>query len=150
VDEKERRVEMVQGYLETARNSREDAEQHLKAWRFSDSVRASQTCIELSVKSMYILLNVKFTPNHKLVETEYGQLVNKIPEDLSYLNFPRLLLFANFWAEFYTKAKYGLEILQVPPTKLFEKQEAELAMKHAQECYYAADQLRTRVVFYTD
>lgn len=150
MDDKDRRTEMVQGYLDTARNSKEDAKRHLETGYFSDSVRASQTRIELSAKSMYVLLEVKFTPDHKLVEVEYGQLMKKIPKDLGYVNFPRVLLFANFWAEFYTKAKYGLEILQVPPTKLFEKQEAELALKHAEECYYAANQLRTKVVFYTD
>lgn len=150
MDDKDRRTEMVQGYLDTARNSKEDAKRHLETGYFSDSVRASQTCIELSAKSMYVLLEVEFKRNHKLVEAEYRQLMEKIPQSLSYVNFPRVLLFANFWAEFYTKAKYGLEILQVPPTKLFEKQEAELALKHAKECYYVADQLRTRVVFFTD
>ncbi|HID30625.1 MAG TPA: HEPN domain-containing protein [Desulfobacterales bacterium] len=138
---------MVQGYLETARNSKKDAKQHLKELRFSDSVRASRMCIELSVKSMYILLEVEFKRDHRLDEAEYKQLMEKIPQNLSYVNFPRVFLFANFWAEFYTKAKYGLETLQVPPTKLFEKQEAELALEHAKECYYAADQLGIKIVY---
>ena len=138
---------MVQGYLHTAWNSKEDAKRHLETGYFSDSVRASQTCIELSAKSMYVLLEVEFKKNHKLVEAEYRQLMEKIPQSLSYVNFPRVLLFANFWAEFYTKAKYGLEKLQVPPTKLFERQEAELALKHAEECYYAGSQLRNKVLY---
>jgi hypothetical protein len=84
---------------------------------------------------------------HKLQEAEYEQLISKAPESLNYVNFPRVFLFANFWAEFYIKAKYGLETLQVPPDKLFEKEEAELALKHADECYYAASQLRDKVLY---
>ena len=147
---KEKRAEMAGGYLRTAYSSKDDAKRHLEAGHYSDSVRASQICIELASKSMYILLNVQFKTEHKLREAEYERLISEIPEGLNYINFSRVFLFANFWAEFYTKAKYGLETLQVPPDKLFEKGEAELALKHADECYYAASKLMRRVVSYTD
>jgi len=145
--DKEKRAEMAEGYLRTASRSKDDAERHRDAGHYSDSIRASQTCIELSVKSMYKLLDVEFRPDHRLQEAEYEQLMRKIPKDLNYIKFPRIFLFANFWAEFYTKAKYGLETLQVPPDKLFEKEEAELALKHADECYYAAYQLKNKVLY---
>jgi len=145
--EKKKGTEMAEGYLRTASHSKDDAERHLNAGHYSDSIRASQTCIELSGKSMYKLLDVEFRPDHRLQEAQYEQLMQKIPKDLNYINFPRVFLFANFWAEFYTKAKYGLETLQVPPDKLFEKGEAELALKHAGECHYAASQLRYKVLY---
>ena len=147
MSDKEKRAEMAEGYLRTAYSSKDDAKRHFEAGYYSDSVRASQICIELASKSMYILLNVQFKSEHKLQEAEYERLISKIPESLNYINFPRVFLFANFWAEFYTKAKYGLETLQVPPDKLFEKGEAELALKHADECYYAGSQLRNKVLY---
>jgi len=49
----------------------------------------------------------------------------------------------NFWAQFYNTAKYGLEAGYLAPAKdLFKREEAELAVKHAEECHSAASQLR--------
>ena len=68
-----------------------------------------------------------------------------IPEKLKHLDFPKLYLYSKFWLSFYTVAKYGLEKIGVGPEKLFEKEEAELALKHADKCYFAANQLRSYV-----
>ena len=43
-----------------------------------------------------------------------------------------------FWASFYTIAKYGNKQLEVSAAKLFQKEDAELALKHADEVYGAA------------
>jgi hypothetical protein len=53
------------------------------------------------------------------------------------------LFLVNFWAQFYSTAKYGLEAEYLAPARdLFKKEEAELAVRHAQECYDAASHLR--------
>jgi hypothetical protein len=61
------------------------------------------------------------------------------------LEFPKLYLYLKFWSTFYTVAKYGLEKIGVGPEKLFGKEEAELALKHADKCYYAASVLKSYV-----
>ncbi len=49
----------------------------------------------------------------------------------------------NFWAQFYITAKYGFEIEHLASAHdIFNKEEAELAVKHADECYRTASQLR--------
>jgi hypothetical protein len=48
-----------------------------------------------------------------------------------------------FWGQFYLVAKYGLEAGNLAAAKeLFEKQEAELAVQHAEECQRTATWLR--------
>jgi len=64
-----------------------------------------------------------------------------IPAQLKYLDLPKVYLYSKFWSQFYTVAKYGLEKLGVGADKLFEKEEAELALKHAERCEFAASQL---------
>lgn len=47
----------------------------------------------------------------------------------------------NFWAQFYITAKYGFEAEHLASARdLFNKEEAELALRHADECYRAASQ----------
>ena len=55
---------------------------------------------------------------------------------------PRLYLYSEFWHQFYTVAKYGDEELGIPSDKLFGREEAELALTHAKQCYSLADSLR--------
>ena len=61
-------------------------------------------------------------------------------------NFPRVLLLAKLWGNFYLVAKYGYEELGVGADKLFKKQDVELAHEHAGEAYsackLAVDELR--------
>ena len=53
-------------------------------------------------------------------------------------NYPRIYLLSKFWSHFYITAKYGLEKLKIGSDKLFKKEEADLALKHARECYNAS------------
>ena len=70
----------------------------------------------------------------KLLEKDFPKYFNK--DDI-----PRVLFLTYFWYNFYTLAKYGIEELNFPPNKLFTKEDAELALKHAKECVYIADKL---------
>ena len=53
----------------------------------------------------------------------------------------RVLFLTYFWNEFYTLAKYGIAELNFPPSSLFKREEAELAIKHAKECVSTANSL---------
>lgn len=59
-------------------------------------------------------------------------------------DLPRFLFLNNFWAQFYNVAKYGFEASYLARARdLFEHEEAELAVRHARECYEGATRLRS-------
>jgi hypothetical protein len=61
------------------------------------------------------------------------------------IHLPRLLLLAEFWGELYIVAKYRIqEGFLASARDLFERGEAELAIKHAEECSVAACVLRAQ------
>ena len=146
---------IAEGWIEKAGNQLQAAKEHLKSHtRYSEAVQASQECVELSVKSILALLGVEYPSTHGWDREQFskiakqvrdGQLMEKLStQNLSYaIRLPRLLLLANFWSQFYLPAKYGFEAGYLAPAQdLFDKQEAELAAQHAEECWRAALELR--------
>jgi HEPN domain-containing protein len=102
-------------------------------------VSASQECIELSIKAIFSIVKVEFTKEHKIKEDEFKNLLDKIPQDLKNIyNYPRIYLLSEFWSYFYITAKYGFEKLKIGSDKVFKEEDADLALKHARECYDAS------------
>ena len=141
VSEEGKSMNMSESYLHRARNKLVEAEEHLKKFNYSESISASQECIELSVKAIFLLLQEKYPRKHEFNEEEFEKILQMVPAQLKYLDLPKIYLYSKFWSQFYTVAKYGLEKLGVGADKLFEKEEAELARKHARKCEFAARQL---------
>jgi len=146
---------MIEGWIDKAGNQLQTAKDHLKSYyRYSESIEASQECVELSVKAILSPLGIEYSPSHGWNREEFSriakqiqerQLLDKIKQQNLYHSsrLPRLLLLANFWAQFYLPAKYGFEAGYLAPAQdLFEKQEADLAVQHAEECHRAALELR--------
>jgi len=148
---------MIEGWIDKASNQLQDARQHLKFYtQYSETIQSAQVCVELSVKSVFSLLDITFSPSHGweqdkkqfatiAEQIQKRHLIEKLKAQyLDYtVNLPRLLFLINFWAQFYNTAKYGLEAGYLAPAKdLFKKEEAELAVQHAQECCQAASNLR--------
>lgn len=148
---------MIEGWIDKASNQLQTAREHLKSYtQYSESIQAAQQCTELSVKAVFSLLGVTLPRSHGWEQDKkpFADIAQQIQEKhlidklvAQYLNhavnLPRLLFLVNFWAQFYITAKYGFEVADLAPAKdLFKKEEAELAMKHAEECYQAASQLR--------
>ena len=133
--------ELAESYIKRAWNKCNEAEESLKRIHYAESVSASQECIELSLKAIFLLLESKHSKSHQFSEEEFEKILGKIPEKLKYLDFHKLYLYSRFWSAFYTVAKYGLEKIGVGPEKLFEKEEVELALKHARDCRNAGSQL---------
>ena len=152
MDKSKRKV--IEGWIDKAWNQLQAARDHLKSFQYSESVEASQECVELSVKSILSLLEIEYPLKHSWNREEFSsiakqiqerQLLDKLTAQSLYYGprLPRLLLLMNFWAQFYLPAKYGFEDGYLAPAQdLFQRQEAELATKHADECYYAASELR--------
>jgi len=77
-----------------------------------------------------ILENVK-----KLLQSDF-------PKYFAYKEeLPRVVFLTYFWAQFYPIAKYGIDELNLPPDELFKKEEAELAVSHAELCVKVANDL---------
>jgi HEPN domain-containing protein len=115
-----------------------EAENQIKNMHYSESISASQECIELSIKSTFILLKGGYSKKHDISEEEFEVALKEVPENLKHLEFPKLYLYSKFWSQFYTISKYGLEKIGIGADKLFEKEEAELALKHAEKNIDAA------------
>jgi HEPN domain-containing protein len=134
-------MNMIESFLRRARNKLYEAREHLEKLNYPESISASQECIELSVKAIFLLFQEKYPRRHEFTEEEFENILKMIPDQLEHLDFPKVYLYSKFWSQFYTVAKYGLEKLGVGADKLFEKEEAELALKHAEKCEFAASLL---------
>jgi HEPN domain-containing protein len=153
MEESNRRT--IEGWIDKANNQLQAARKHMETHtQWSDAIEAAQESIELSVKSILSLLQVNYSLTHGWNNEALTQIANQIQKRqlLSKLRahnvywatrLPRLLLLANFWAQFYLPAKYGIEAGKLaPPQDLFEEPEAALAIRHAEECSRAASELR--------
>lgn len=132
----------AESFLRRANIKRQEAKDHLKDLHYPEAVSASQECLELSMKAVFLMCGKRFPRKHELSEEEAVEALNNVPEEVRWRNFPRLFLLQQFWADFYTLAKYGYDLFSVGPETLFEGEEARLAIKHADDCYLAADHVR--------
>ena len=147
----------IEGWIDKAWNQLQAAKEHAKSsTQYSEAIQAAQQCVELSVKSVLSFLDVPFPLSHgweqdkkqfaaiaeqiqkkQLIDKLTAQYINHI------VNLPRLLFLVNFWAQFYTTAKYGFEAGYLASAKdLFKREDADLAIRHAEECYQAASHIR--------
>lgn len=133
---------LAESWLKRAKNKLDEGRQSLDKWRYAEAVSSFQECIEFSIKSISLLLLDKYSKDHKFDEKEFKEILDNIPDTLQNLEFHKLYLYSKFWGNFYTIAKYGLENFGIGAEKLFEKEEVELAQKHADKCYSAAYQLK--------
>ena len=146
--------ETIEGWIDKASNQLLAAKQHLKSFRYSEAIEDAQECVELSVKSILSLLGIKYSPSHEWAperkefayiakQIQQRQLLDKLAKQHLTIPLPRLLFLMNFWGQFYIRAKYGFEAGHLASARdLFRKEEAELSVRHAEECYGAASQLR--------
>jgi HEPN domain-containing protein len=144
----------IEGWIEKAGHQLQAAKDHSQSYyHSSEAIEAAQECIELSIKSALFLLGIEYKFKHAwswedfvdiAKQIQQKQLLDRLEEQNVYycLRLPRLLLLANLWGHFYLPAKYGFAEYLASAQDLFEKQEAELAVLHAGECYQAALELR--------
>jgi HEPN domain-containing protein len=141
MSDKKKLLSMAESFLERAGHKLDEAREHLKMFHYAESISSSQECIELSIKAIFLLSQEEYPKKHEFDEEEFERVLSRIPRSLEYLEFHKVYLYSKFWLQFYTVAKYGLEKLGVGADKLFEKEEAELAIKHAERCRYVAQRL---------
>jgi len=129
--------EAAESFYHRSENMRSQAKAQFEKFCYPESVSASQESMEFAIKAIFLFLQEEYPRTHELKDEDFLKILEKIPEELKFHNFPRLLLINRFWSNLYLIAKYGNEKLGIGPEKLFKKDEAELALKHADECHSA-------------
>lgn len=132
-------VSIAEDFINRAWVKIEEARRQIKTIQYDTCISASQECIELSVKGIFLLLIGDYRQQHEIKEEEFNKILSSTPEGITHINFARIWLLNKFWATFYTIAKYGSKQLKASAARLFQKEEAELALRHADEVYGAAD-----------
>ena len=88
----------AQSWLQRANNKLDEARSQSAKFNYSESVSASQECIELSIKAIFSIIEIEFAKEHKIKEGEFKKLLEKIPNDLKNIyNYPRIFLLSEFW-----------------------------------------------------
>jgi HEPN domain-containing protein len=121
------------GYVSQAMNRIRSAEGLLQQGYYAGCVQDSQHAIEFLAKCVFLVQGRPYPKEHKIPEDEFLDAIMGLPPEAKNLPLARLYLLHVFWFNFYSQAKYGLETLTAPAETLFQKAEAELALKHAQE-----------------
>ncbi|OYT57297.1 MAG: hypothetical protein B6U76_01375 [Desulfurococcales archaeon ex4484_217_2] len=148
-------LEYAKNLIDKAENFLSKSEEELKRAlpSCSNIIANCQTTIELSAKAVFKIMGLEFPKEHQLLfeRGEKGEKVKKAAKELLSKEFPkyfayreelpRLIFLTYFWHRFYTIAKYGIDELNIPPDKLFKKEDAELAIKHARVCINIANNL---------
>ncbi len=146
-------LEYSENLIKKAENLVEKAEKELQGYSGSCSnvILWCQEAIELCGKAIFKIMGLDFPKEHQLlfnqrkseIKPEVRELLKKeFPRYFTYKEkVPRVIFLTYFWYNFYTIAKYGLSDVDVPPDKLFSKEDAELALKHAKDCVRVADNL---------
>lgn len=148
-------LEYAKNLIDKAKKLISESEKELEGYfpSYSNIIANCQAAIELSGKAMFKIMGLDFPREHQLLfeRRKKGEEVMKITKGLLFKDFPknfvykdelpRLIFLTYFWHRFYTIAKYGIDELNVPPDKLFKREDAELAVKHAKFCVTVADNL---------
>jgi HEPN domain-containing protein len=135
-------VRLAEDYVNRARVKLEEARRQMQSIQYDTCISASQECIELSVKGIFLMLLGDYQPQHEARESEFKRMLSSTPDGIGHIDFARIWMVNKFWATFYTTAKYGNKQLGVSAARLFRKEDAELALKHADDVYTAASTIR--------
>jgi len=147
--------EYAENLLRKAEVSLSQAKEGLKRYTssYSSIIANCQNAIELSTKAIFKLVGLEFPRSHQLLfeQKKEGKKIRESVKKLLQSNFPkyfaykeelpRVIFLTYFWGQFYTIAKYGIDELNLPPDELFKKEDAELAVSHAELCVRVANEL---------
>jgi len=135
-------------YITRSLNRLEETKRQIENGRFDTAISAAQESIELSIKSIFLMLRGTHARKHEISDGDFSNILGSIPSELRHLNFARVWLINKFWSNLYTTAKYGSQTLKIGASGLFQKEEAELAYKHAQEANCVAYSLSANRMFW--
>jgi len=145
-------LEYAENLIRKAEDLVSISEKALAGVLYSNVIANCQEAIELSAKAIFKIMGLDFPKEHQLLfEKEGKEEIKEVTKKLLSMEFPkyfiykdelpRVIFLSYFWHRFYTIAKYGISELNLPPDRLFKKEEAELALNHAKLCVRIAENL---------
>jgi len=109
---------------------------------YSGSIQAVQSCIELSIKSLYKLVDLSYPHSHDPAK-EINKVLNKLrfPEHSLYKNYiTRLVWISKMSAVFHIAAVYGC--LDVGASKLFRREDVEFLLNYSFETWDTCNRIQ--------
>jgi len=78
-------IQMAESFLKRAFNKLNEAKSSLENHHYAESVSASQECIELSVKAIFLLLLLQeeYPRKHEFKEEEFEKILKRSQRNLS-------------------------------------------------------------------
>jgi hypothetical protein len=70
----EKNIQMAESFLKRAWNKFNEAKSYLENYHHPESISASQECIELSIKAIFLLLQKEYPRKHEFEEGEFKPL----------------------------------------------------------------------------
>ncbi|MDI6814781.1 MAG: HEPN domain-containing protein [Dehalococcoidales bacterium] len=123
--------DLVSSYKEQAYTHLEMARTLYEHYEYPECIQSAQRCVELFLKA--VLKKNGVEPPHKHdVGAELAQISDKISDSYLREKLAKLRFISLQLAMWRDPATYGLAG-QVPPDKLFGKDEADLAIRYAEE-----------------
>ncbi|MEM0053593.1 MAG: HEPN domain-containing protein [Nitrososphaeria archaeon] len=124
-------IEMCSSMLDQASFRLKTAKQAMEDGHFAYVVRCSQECVELSLKASLRLLGIEYPKKHDVSRI---LLLNRsrFPEWFPVDEFAKV---SRVLAEKREPAVYGDELRLIPSSILFDKGQAEDALKSAEKVY---------------
>mgnify|MGYP001146694836 CR=1 FL=1 len=141
------------GFMRRANSQLDVARDQLERYQYSECISSSIESMELMLKAMFMLLTGDYPTTHEFPDDKVQELLEKVPKEMEYLNFPRIFTMFRFWVtktkdgtSFYAIAKYGHKSFGIAADRLFKNDEASLALKHAEECAHAVSILENFII----
>ncbi len=132
-------------FLQNSAKAQQRAREYRDKYEYDKSIREAQESIELALKAIFYAFDVAPPKSHNFSEDDFKRLLEAITKgadpngpQIRATDFQKQYIYARFWGTFYETAKYGLEKLKIGPGNFFDKDEADLAVKHAGFCYATA------------
>ena len=127
--------ELARYYIEEAKDRLSSARRAFKACRYGTSIFYAQECAEFAVKGAMETLSIKYPPIH-----DVGDLVLKLGKDERLPDWfrrqaPRAAEIVSRLADRRIIARYGDQLRKIPPSRLFDRNDAERAIADAEGVY---------------
>lgn len=134
------------GFINKAEESNKISINYLKEKRWDYSIKNGVDCIEFCLKCILVNLIGEYPKVHdfrnheefKRLLEEASNFLEKCydrDENMPYIPLGRLLVVAGMWSKSYIDSKYGIDE-DCNTSHLYKKDEANLILKHCEECLY--------------
>ena len=129
-------AEMGADYLEHAKTKFVEGKGYLEKGGWADAVTSFQETIEFCAKAAFYFVGLDYPKTHAISDKEFAKLHKALPPKLEDIALGRLFFTMEFWSRVRSLAKYGSQIMKVPPKEFFwDSGEASLARTHATHAF---------------